>query len=172
MEVQQPSGPLQDGHTLLPRGFRVASSQCRPPHWKHSPCCRDPLTWRPSHCRAVSPRSGVLSSLSLCRLYSPRHEEACHVCLFNNIMRIQGPAQTLLVATDTNSNSLNLKEKVGFPGGTVVKNLPANAGDAGSIPGSRRSSREGNGNPLQYSCLENRMDRGVWRATIHGVSQS
>ena len=87
-------------------------------------------------------------------------------------MRIQGPAQTLLVATDTNSNSLNLKEKVGFPGGTVVKNLPANAGDAGSIPGSRRSSREGNGNPLQYSCLENRMDRGVWRATIHGVSQS
>ena len=57
----------------------------------------------------------------------------------------------------------------------VVKNLPANAGDArdtGSIPGSGRSPRVGNGNPLQYSCLENSMDRGAWRATIHGVTKS
>ena len=44
-------------------------------------------------------------------------------------------------------------------------------GDTGSIPGSRRSPREGNGNPLQYSCLENPMDRGVWRATVHGVAR-
>ena len=54
---------------------------------------------------------------------------------------------------------------MGFPGGTVVKNPPANAGDTGdtgSIPGSGRSSGEGNGNPLQYSCLENPVDRGVW----------
>ena len=50
---------------------------------------------------------------------------------------------------------------VGFLGGSVVKNLPANAGDAGSIPGSGRSPGEGNGSPLQYSCLENPMDRGV-----------
>ena len=53
------------------------------------------------------------------------------------------------------------------PGGSVVKNLPANAGhsgDRGSIPGSGRSPGEGNGNPLQYSCLENPMDGGVWRA--------
>ena len=53
----------------------------------------------------------------------------------------------------------------------MVKNLPANAGDArdlSSIPGSGRSSTEGNGNPLQYSCLGNSMDRGVWRATVHG----
>ena len=120
----------------------------------------------------VNSGSSVLSSLSLCRQYSTRHEEACHVCLFNNIMHIQGLAQTLLVATDRNSNSLNLKEKVGFPGSTVVKNLPANAGDAGSVPGSGRSSGGRNGNPLQYSCLENPMDRGVWRATIHGVAQS
>ena len=51
------------------------------------------------------------------------------------------------------------------PGGAVVKNLPANTGDtrdAGSIPGSRRSPGTGNGNPLQYSCLENTMDRGAW----------
>ena len=49
-----------------------------------------------------------------------------------------------------------------FLGGRVVKNLPANAGDEGSIPGSGRSLGVGNGNPLQYSCLENSMDRGTW----------
>ena len=54
---------------------------------------------------------------------------------------------------------------IGFPGGSAVKNLPDNAGDAGSIPGSRRCLGEGNGNPLQYSFLENLMDRGAWRAT-------
>ena len=57
----------------------------------------------------------------------------------------------------------------------VVKNLPANAGDirdAGSIPGSERSPGEGNGNPLQYSCLENPMDRGAWQATVHEVAKS
>ena len=60
----------------------------------------------------------------------------------------------------------------GFPGGPVVKNLPANTGDAGDsgpIPGSGRSPDEGNCNPLQYSCLENPMDRGVWWDTVHGV---
>ena len=56
-----------------------------------------------------------------------------------------------------------------------VKNAPANAGDikdAGLIPGLERSPREGNGNPLQYSCLENPMDRGAWQATVHGVAKS
>ena len=55
-----------------------------------------------------------------------------------------------------------------FPGGSVVKNLPANAVDEGSIPGSGRSPGEGNGNPLQYSCLENPMDGGAWWATVRG----
>ena len=62
-----------------------------------------------------------------------------------------------------------------FPGDWVVKNIPANAGDtgdAGSIPGWGRSPGEGNGNPLQYSCLVNPMDRGAWRATIHGIAKS
>jgi len=57
----------------------------------------------------------------------------------------------------------------------VVKNLHANAGDPGdmgSILGSGRSSGQGNGNPLQYSCLEKPMDRGDWRATVHGVAQN
>ena len=59
-----------------------------------------------------------------------------------------------------------------FPGGSVVKNLPANAGDAKSIPGSGSSSGGGHGNPLQHSCLENPMDRGAWHATVHGVAES
>ena len=60
----------------------------------------------------------------------------------------------------------------GFPGGTVVKNPPANAGEAGLIPGSRRSLGEGNGNALQYSYLGNPMNRGSWWATVHAVSKS
>ena len=62
-----------------------------------------------------------------------------------------------------------------FPGGAVVKNPPANAGDAkdsGLIPGIGRSPGAGNGNPLQYSCLENSMGRGSWWATVHGVTKS
>ena len=53
----------------------------------------------------------------------------------------------------------------------MVKNLPA-AGDLGSIPGSESSPGEGNGNPLQYSCLENSMDRGAWKARVHGVTEN
>ena len=63
----------------------------------------------------------------------------------------------------------------GVPRCTVIKNPPANAGDAGemgSIPGWRRSPEVGNGSPLQYSCLENPIDRGTWQATVHGVAKS
>ena len=55
----------------------------------------------------------------------------------------------------------------GFPGGSVVKNLPASAGDLASIPGSERYPGEGKGNPLWYSCLGNPMDRGAWWVTVH-----
>ena len=58
------------------------------------------------------------------------------------------------------------RSAAGFPDGSVVKNPPANAGDASSIPELGRSPGEGNGKPLQYSCLGNPMDRGVWRATV------
>ena len=58
-----------------------------------------------------------------------------------------------------------------FPCGSVIQSPPANAGDAGWIPGSRRSPRVGNGNPLQYSCLGNPMDRGAWGAIVHGVAK-
>ena len=64
---------------------------------------------------------------------------------------------------------LPLWEVLGFLGGSAVENLPANAGDMRSIPGSGRSPGEGNGNPLQYSCLENPMDRRAWWATVHAI---
>ena len=59
--------------------------------------------------------------------------------------------------------------RTGFPGGSAVKNQPANAGDVGSVLGLGRSLGGGNGHPLQYSGLENPMDRGTWRAAVHGV---
>ena len=58
------------------------------------------------------------------------------------------------------------------PDGLVVKNLLANVGDMGSIPGLGRSLREGNGNPLHYSCLRNPMDRGACWAIVHGIAES
>ena len=61
---------------------------------------------------------------------------------------------------------------MGFPGGSDDKESTCNAGDLGSIPGLVRSSGEGNGNPLQFSCLENNMDRGAWRAAVPGVTKS
>ena len=60
----------------------------------------------------------------------------------------------------------------GFPGGSEVKASACNAGDLSSIPGSGRSPGGGNGNPLQYSCMENSMDGGAWWATVHGVAKS
>ena len=61
---------------------------------------------------------------------------------------------------------------LGFPGGSEVKASACNVGDLGSIPWLGRSPGEGNGNPLQYSCLENPLDAGVWWATVHGVTNS
>ena len=60
---------------------------------------------------------------------------------------------------------------VGFPGGSGGKESACDEGDLGSFPGSGRSLEEGSGYPLQYSCLENPMDRGAWQATVHGVAK-
>ena len=69
-----------------------------------------------------------------------------------------------------NNNFLMPKSRIiistDLPGGSVVKNPPAKAGDVDSVPGLGRSPGEGNGNPLQYSCLENPLDRGTWWATV------
>ena len=67
---------------------------------------------------------------------------------------------------------MGTRKFMGFSGGSVVKNPLTNAGDTGSVLGSGRSSAVGNGNPLRYSCLGNFMDRGAWRAAVHGVTKS
>ena len=67
---------------------------------------------------------------------------------------------------------MELQVLLGFPHGLVVRNPPVNAGDVGSIVGLGRSPGEENGNPLQYSCLENAMDRGGWQPTVHWIAKS
>ena len=66
----------------------------------------------------------------------------------------------------------NLMTTLGFPGGSVSKESARNAGHLGSIPGLGRSPGEGNGNPLQYPCLENSIDRGAWWARVNRVTES
>ena len=80
-------------------------------------------------------------------------------------------SQTRLKRLSSSSSSSSSMYHMGFPGGSVLKNLPANAGDRGSIPGLGKCPGEGNGNPVPDSCLENPMDRGAWRATVHGVTR-
>ena len=67
---------------------------------------------------------------------------------------------------------IGFSNMLGFPGDSLVKNLPANAGDMGWIVELGRSPGEGNGNPLQYSCLGNPVDRGAWQDTMHGFTES
>ena len=94
------------------------------------------------------------------------------------------PMQSMSVCTDDNAGiqavlteyagdaKLNYSNTCGFSGWLSSKESTCNAGDTDLISGSGRSTGEGNGNPLQYSCLENRMDRGAWQATVHGVAES
>ena len=72
----------------------------------------------------------------------------------------------------TNYNQYLYLPLMGFPDGSDGKDSACNVGDLGSVPGLGRSPGEGNGYPLQYSCLENPMDRGVWWATLHGIVKS
>ena len=67
---------------------------------------------------------------------------------------------------------ISFKAKLGFLGGSSIKDSACNAGDSGSIPGLGRSPREGNGNTVQYSCLENPMDRVAWQTIVHWVAKS
>ena len=78
-------------------------------------------------------------------------------------------AESRISGGDKAGNSASLQ---GFPGGSYGKASACNMGDLSSIPGSGRSSGEGNGNPLQYPCLENHMDGGAWSATVYGVAKS
>ena len=101
---------------------------------------------------------------------------------FNTRQHTANPASHVLAHTplQRNCSEANPSHSIiptkntswGFPDGLAVKNLPANVEDMGSIPGLGRSLGEGNGNPLQYCCLGNPMDRGAWRGIVHGVSKS
>ena len=78
----------------------------------------------------------------------------------------------VLILSNVNSHIWLAQQYIGLPRCIVVKNPPVNAGDLGSVPGLGRSLGVGNGNPLQYSCLRNPLDRGAWWATVRGVAQS
>ena len=80
------------------------------------------------------------------------------------------PATAAFCALHTHTHTHTLS--TGFPGGSGSKEFACNAADLGSIPGLGRSPGEGNGKPLQYSCLENPMDRAAWQATVHGIAES
>ena len=88
---------------------------------------------------------------------------ACFICSLNTLLWQQSAVADLAKAAASRRQA---------SGGSPGEISACNAGDPGSIPGSGRSSGEGNGYPLQYSCLENLMDRGAWQATAHGVSKS
>ena len=81
------------------------------------------------------------------------------------------PFNVILVLASHGCQSSDEVAEMSFPGGSVVKNLAASAGDVGLIPGPGGSPEGGNGNPLQYSGLENLMDRGTWQATVHRVAK-
>ena len=88
-------------------------------------------------------------------------------------MAIIQSSSEIVSITEVPDPGLGCWRQVGFiPNGSAGKESACNAGDAGSIPGLRRSPGEGNGNPLQCSCLENLTDRGAWQATVHEVAKS
>ena len=89
------------------------------------------------------------------------------------ILKISWASQVALVVKNLPANARDIRD-VGsiFPGGSDGKEFACSAGDLSLIPGLGRSPREANGNPLQYSSLENSMDRGAWRAPVHGVAKS
>ena len=78
-------------------------------------------------------------------------------------------SEGFIIHTYTHTHTHTHTQHIGFPSGSDGKEPDYKAGDLGLIPGFGRSPEEGTGNPLQYSCLENSMDRGAWQATVHGI---
>ena len=130
-------------------------------------------------------RPEVAAPAGLCQLGSqalqdrvPKPSPWLFSSLFPPLPPTRGRAAVLIESKGDHSvwnpDLLQNRKSSDFPGGAVIKNPPAKAGDtreAGSIPGWGRSPGGGSGNPLQHSCLEHSMDRGAWRATVHGVSK-
>ena len=130
-----------------------------------------PTLWDPMDC---SPPGSL--SITTPGAYSNLHPLSrwCHPTILSSVV----PFSSCLQSFPTSGSFLMSQFFASggqSPGGAVVKNRPAKVGDkrdTGSIPGLARSPGEGNGNPLQHSCLENSMDRGAWQATVHGVKKS
>ena len=131
-----------------------SAGSSQPRDWTHISCISCIGRWILYHCAT---REAPLNSYC-CFLYSSSQFWVSHWQDFSGIV----------LTVDLTTSWL----KPVFPGGSEVKVSACNAGDLGSIPGSGRSPGEGNGNPLQYSCLENPMDRGAWWAIVHGVAKS
>ena len=96
--------------------------------------------------------------------------ESCSFVLLSEVWKIYATSFVVLPQASFGNLGSFMVHK-GFPCSSVSKESACNAGDLCSIPGLRRSPGEGNGNPLQYSCLENSIDRGVWQAIVHGVAR-
>ena len=93
-------------------------------------------------------------------------DKKLYIYMFNSGILFSHENETIVIFETT------LIELWGFPGGSDSKESDCNVGNLGSVPGLGRSPGEGNGNPLQNSCLENPMDRGAWRPTVHSVTKS
>ena len=135
---------------LNPVAQRVKNPPAMQETWVWSLCQEDPL------------EEGMVTQFSILTWRIPWTEEPCEL-------------QSMESQRIRHTWGTKYKEPQGYPGALVVKNLPANAGDvkdSGSIPGPGRSPGERNGNPLQYSCLENPMGRGTWRAIVHSHTES
>ena len=127
------------------------------------------MTLLPACCSAQASVS-VSLPLSLPRLSD--FAQHPHVSLLQHLVLLP---ETISPPTRGHHHRLRVQAFL-FPGASLeaqtVKNLPTNAGDPGWVPGLGRSPEGGHGSPLQYSCLEKSMDRGAWRATVHGVAKS
>ena len=140
------------------------------------------VSWRGSSGCSLQIEQGTLQIryswlVTLPLPYSWNASSICLICLAPVIMEIIANTQMKHTMFQALSHSISitvLRESIitEFPGGSGSKESAHSAGEPGSIPGSGRSPGEGNGNPLQYSCLENPMGRGAWRATVHEIAKS
>ena len=136
-----------------------SESSLHPYPWVHAPACAQSLSCDPMDCTHPAPLSmGFFQAVILEWIAFPPPwdlpDVLLHFCTAKRFFTAE-PSWVLV-----------------FPGGSVGKRSACNAGKQGSLPGWDRSPGEGNGSPLQYSCLENSMDRGAWWATAHGVTKS
>ena len=130
-----------------------------------------PMRHKWSHTALYSVRELGLCSYRKWFLNSPSWPPNPYSAIFLWIGNLEGPQKVFPWFPSYKELKYNTIYSLGFPGDSTIKNLPANAEDVHVFPGSGRSSGGGNGNPLQYSCLKNSMDRGAWQPTVHGVAR-